>query len=165
MQRAYRSPVNETEVRRFLVLIGAALKADHSFTDSMVAGYTAVLSSPAFLYFKEKPGRLDDCALAERLSYFLWNTCPDDELRVLAARRELHRPKILRQQAERLLSDPRSRQFINAFLDYWLDLRLIAGTSPDEQLYPDYQLDDLLVESMIEETQLFSANWSNETLR
>jgi hypothetical protein len=67
----------------------------------------------------------------------------------------LHRPKILRQQAERLLSDPRSRQFINAFLDYWLDLRLIAGTSPDEQLYPDYQLADLLVESMIEETQLF----------
>jgi len=52
---------------------------------------------------------------------------------------------------------PRSRRFINAFLDYWLDLRLIAGTAPDEQLYPEYQLDDLLLESMTGETQLFFA--------
>jgi mono/diheme cytochrome c family protein len=155
MQRAYRSPVNEAEVRRMLAVVAAALKAKHNFTDSMLAGYTAVLSSPGFLYFKEKPGRLNDWALAERLSYFLWNTCPDEQLRALAARGDLRRPRVLRQQAERLLNDPRSRQFINAFLDYWLELRLIAGTAPDEELYPDYQLDDLLVESMIDETQLF----------
>src|SRR5205807_148625 len=45
--------------------------------------------------------------------------------------------------------------FVDAFLDYWLDLRLIAGTAPDEELYPDYQLDDLLAESMIGESQGF----------
>jgi hypothetical protein len=73
----------------------------------------------------------------------------------LAERGELHKPKILAQQTDRMLNDPRSRQFINAFLDYWLDLRLIEGTAPDAELYPDYQLDDLLVESMIGETQLF----------
>ena len=60
---------------------------------------------------------------------------------------------MLDRQTERLLNDPRSRQFVDAFLDYWLDLRLIAGTAPDAELYPDYQLDDLLVESVIGETQ------------
>jgi mono/diheme cytochrome c family protein len=158
MERAYRYPVPSADVDRFLGVIKGALKNGYSFTDSMIAGYTAVLSSPAFLYFHEpKPGHLDDRALAERLSYFLWNTCPDAELRDLADKRKLHRPDILRSQTERMLTDPKSRQFINAFLDYWLDLRVIAATAPDAELYPDYQLDDLLVESMSDETQLFFA--------
>jgi hypothetical protein len=155
MGQAYRGPVPAADVNRFLALIRSALKTGHSFTDAMIAGYTGVLSSPAFLYFKEKPGRLDDRALAERLSYFLWNSHPDEELRRLAEQRDLHKPAVLREQTERLLNDLRGRRFVDSFLDYWLDLRLIAGTAPDEQLYPDYQLDDLLVESMIEETQLF----------
>ena len=155
MQRAYRGPVADADVQRFLAVIHHALQAGHSFTDSMLAGYTAILSSAGFLYFNEKPGRLADGALAERLSYFLWNSSPDAELRRIAARGELHRPKILRQQTERLLNDPRSSRFVADFLNYWLDLRLIEGTAPDTELYPDYQLDDLLVESMISETQLF----------
>src|SRR5581483_10814513 len=142
-------------VQPFLNLIRESMRQGYSFTDAMIAGYTAVLSSPGFLYFKETPGRLDDFALAERLSYFLWNSCPDDELRQLAGRHQLRRPAVLWRQVDRLLDDPRSRRFINSFLDYWLDLRLIAGTAPDEQLYPEYQLDDLLVESMTAETQLF----------
>ena len=68
----------------------------------MLAGYTAVLSSPAFLYLDEKPGRLEDRAIANRLSYFLWNTAPDAELQALAKRGDLHRPKVLRQQTEDL---------------------------------------------------------------
>jgi mono/diheme cytochrome c family protein len=155
MEKAYRRPVLDADVQRFLTVVRAALKAGDNFTDSMITAYTAVLSSPGFLYFAEKPGRLEDMALAERLSYFLWNSSPDDELRQLADRGELHQSKILRQQTDRLLNDPRSRRFINAFLDYWLDLRLIAGTAPDVELYPEYQLDDLLVESMTAETQLF----------
>jgi hypothetical protein len=155
MQRAYREPVQESDVERFLSVVRSAQTEGYGFMDAMIAGYTGVLSSPAFLYLKEKPGRLDDRALAERLAYFLWNSCPDDELRQLAERGQLHRPAVLRQQTERLLDDPRSQQFVDAFLDYWLDLRLIAGVDPDAELYPDYQLDDLLVESMIGETQLF----------
>jgi hypothetical protein len=54
-----------------------------------------------------------------------------------------------------MLNDPKSRRFVDAFLNYWLDLRLIEGTAPDVELYPEYQLDDLLVESMISESQLF----------
>ena len=96
-------------------------------------------------------------ALAARLSYFLWNSEPDDALRALAQRGELRRPGVLRAQTDRLLNHPNSRKFVNAFLDYWLDLRSISATSADEELYPDYQLDDYLPESMTDETQLFFA--------
>jgi hypothetical protein len=75
----------------------------------------------------------------------------------LAARGELRKPDILRAQTERLLADPNSSRFVNAFLDYWLDLRKMDATAPDAALYPDYYLDDLLSESATAETQLFFA--------
>ena len=155
MDHVYRSPVRDEEIERFLGVVRHALESGYNFTDAMIAAYTGVLSSPAFLYFEEDPGKLQDLALAERLSYFLWNSCPDEELLQLARLGTLHESDTLRRQTDRMLNDPRSRRFIDGFLDYWLDLRLIEGTSPDEELYPDYQLDDLLVESMIGETQLF----------
>ncbi len=155
MEQAYRQPVKDADVERFTAVVRGAMKTGHDFTEAMIAGYTGVLSSPGFLYLRETPGRLDDLALAERLSYFLWNSCPDDELRGLARSGKLHRPETLRAQTERLLNDPRSDRFVGAFLDYWLDLRLITGVDPDAELYPEYQLDDLLVESMIGETQMF----------
>lgn len=154
---AYRHPVSGAETVRFAPLVSQAMAAGNSFTDSMLAAYTAVLSSPEFIGLDEKPGKLDDFALASRLSYFLWNTSPDAELRRLAERGRLHRPETLRAQTDRLLADPRSRQFVDAFLDYWIDLRKMDGTSPDTTLYPDYYLDDLLTESALEETRAFFA--------
>jgi hypothetical protein len=164
MSRAYRRPFPDEEVNRFLDIVRYAMHSGYSFTDAMVAAYTGVLCSPDFLYLADQPGRLDNWALAERLSYFLWNSCPDDELRRLAAAGDLHQPEVLRRQTDRLLNDPRSSRFIDAFLDYWLDLRLISGTAPDEQLYPDYQLDDLLTESMVAETQAFFAELVRQNL-
>jgi hypothetical protein len=157
MKRAYRDPVDDADVECFLKVTNAALKQGMSFTDAMIATDTAVLSSPGFIYFHDNPGKLSDIALAERLSYFLWNSAPDEQLRELAAQNRLHKTSVLRAQTDRLLDDARSRQFINAFLDYWLELRMIAGSAPDEELYPDYQLDDHLAESMIDETQLYFA--------
>ena len=154
---AYRRPVAETEAKRFVPLVSKAMAAGNSFTDSMIAAYTAVLSSPEFLGLDEKPGKLDDFALASRLSYFLWNTAPDAELRRLATQGRLHRPDVLKAQTDRLLADARSRQFVDAFLDYWIDLRKMDGTAPDTTLYPDYYLDDLLTESALEETRAFFA--------
>lgn len=157
IERAYRSPSREVDVQRFLRVYKNAIVEGYSFTDAMIAGYTGILCSPAFIYFDEKPGRLEGRALADRLAYMLWNTSPDNELMQLAATGELQKPDVLRQQTERLLDHPKSRQFVNAFLDYWLDLRLIEATSPDTFMYPDYELDDLLVESQLDETQLFFA--------
>ena len=155
LQRAYREPATEEDVQRFLGIINGALKSGSTFTDAMIAGYSGVLCSPAFVCLEEKPGKLDDRALAARLSYFLWNSEPDEPLRAIAARNELHQPEVLRAQTARLLANPKSRRFVDAFLDYWLDLRKENATAPDAGLYPDYYLDDLLVESATAETQLF----------
>ncbi|HXJ40724.1 MAG TPA: DUF1592 domain-containing protein, partial [Bryobacteraceae bacterium] len=108
-----------------------------------------------FVTLEEKPGRLDSYALASRLSYFLWNSEPDSTLRQLADSKQLQSAAVLRAQTKRLLGDPRSQRFVQAFLDYWLDLRKLNNTSPDESLYPDYYLDDWLVESSGDETRAF----------
>jgi hypothetical protein len=151
--RAYRRPPTETEVQRYLKIVHDRMKG--GLNEAMIAGYTAVLCSPGFLYLEETPGPLGGYALASRLSYFLWNAPPDQELRTLAAKGTLQRPEILKAQTTRLLDHPRSRDFVNAFLDYWLDLRKLGDTTPDVILYPDYYLDDLLLESALQETQLF----------
>jgi hypothetical protein len=157
IRRAYRRPTSDAEVKRFLSVVSAAMKKGNTFTDAMLAAYTAVLCSPEFLCLEEKPAQLEGHALAARLSYFLWNSPPDDELRRCADIASLANSEILRAQTDRLLDDPRSRRFVDAFLDYWLDLRKIVATAPDSGLYPDYYLDDLLAESALEETQLFFA--------
>lgn len=88
-------------------------------------GLAIVLSSPMFLYLAEPSLRskaLTDIELATRLSYFLWGTQPDSELRRLAANGSLAKPKVLGAQATRLLDDPRSRGFSDAFTYQWLGL-------------------------------------------
>ncbi len=154
-RRAYRRPVDDAEALRFLPIIEDALKQGSSFAEAMIAGYSAVLCSPQFLYLEEEPGVLDDYALASRLSYFLWNSAPDEPLRALAERGSLHRGAVLQGQVERMLDDPRSHRFVDAFLAYWLQLRKIGVSSPDPDMYPDYYLDDLLTESAEDETHAF----------
>jgi hypothetical protein len=73
-------------------------------------------------------------------------------------------PATLRAEAKRLLDHPRSRDFVNAFLDYWLDLRKLTDNTPDQTLYPESYLDDLLMESALAETQLFIAKLIRENL-
>src|ERR1043166_9074667 len=155
VRQAYRFPASDADAKRFLPVVQNALKLGNSFTDAMIAAYTALLCSPEFLYLDEKPGRLEDYELASRLAFFIWNSPPDDELRRCAEKQELRQPDVLRAQTERLLSDAKSRRFVEAFLDYWLDLRKIIATAPDGNLYSDYYLDDLLTESALEETRSF----------
>lgn len=156
--RAYRRPVDEGDVRLFLGLVDRELDSGQGFTAAMLAGYTAILSSPKFITIEENPGRLDDWALATRLSLFLWNSIPDEALRDRAARGELHRPDVLRAETERMLDDPRAARFVEAFLDYWLDLRRVDETSPSTTLYSDYAIDDALEEAALAETRLFFAD-------
>ena len=156
LPRAYRRPVLESDTQIFLKLFHQHFGAmKFSFADSMLATYTAILSSPEFVYIDEAPGKLDDFGLATRLAFFLWNSEPDPALRERARRGELHRPEVLREETERLLRHPKSARFMDAFLDYWLELRKMDETSPDEKLYNDYYLDDSLVEAAQAETRLF----------
>jgi hypothetical protein len=145
-------------------VVTAALASQISFQEAMFAGYTAILCSPEFLCLEERVGHLEDSAIATRLSLFLWNSLPDAELRQLAEEGKLNDKAILKKQVRRLLDDDRSMQFIDAFLAYWLDLRKINDTSPDERLYPDYYLDDSLVDAALNETQLFFRELIRENL-
>src|SRR4051812_512757 len=157
IQAAYRRPVEEPEVQRFLGLFQREFDLGSGFARSMLTAYTGVLVSPGFVFVEEKPGRLDDWALATRLSLFLWNSTPDSALRARAERGELHEPEVLRAETKRLLRDPRSRRFVDAFTDYWLDLRKIDDTSPSATIYNDYELDEPLKLASLDETQLFFA--------
>jgi len=155
VRKAVRRPVGEEDLGRYLGVVNRALEAGLPFSEALIAGYSAVLCSPGFVCLEEKPGRLDDFALASRLSYFLWNSPPDAALRDAAERGDLRNPDRMRSQAARLIDDVRSRRFVDAFIDYWLDLRRVNATSPDAALYPDYYLDDLLVESADEEPRAY----------
>ena len=155
LARAYRYPAEESDVQEFLALVEERRRAGLSFAEAMLAGYTAILASPGFVFLEEQPGKLDDTAVATRLALFLWNSPPDEALRVLATRGELRQPEVLRRETERLLADPRARRFHRAFLDYWIDLRKIEDSTPSTTLYNDYYLDDALVEASVLEPQLF----------
>jgi hypothetical protein len=164
MTRAYRRPVRDEHFERMLALFHDQLDKGYGFARSLMAAYTAVLASPGFVFVEEQPGRLDDYALATRLALFLWNSPPDAELRELAERGELKDPNKLRAQAERLLADPRSTRFVEAFTDYWLDLRKLDDTSPSPTLYNDYELDDPLKLAAVAETRLYVAELLREDL-
>ncbi len=153
--RTYRRPVRADEADRFIALVEDRRAAGLSFAESMLAGYTAVLASPGFIFLDDQPGPLDDHALATRLALFLWNSPPDAALRARADRGEINRPEVLRAETERMLADPRSHRFREAFLDYWLDLRKLEDSTPSTTLYNDYYLDDALAEAAVAETRLF----------
>ena len=84
-------------------------------SDAMIAGYTAVLCSPGFLYLEEPVGKLDDHQLANRLSYFLWASQPDWELRKTADDGSLLKPEVLAAQTKRMLRDPKTTALAKEF--------------------------------------------------
>jgi mono/diheme cytochrome c family protein len=153
--RAYRRPTTDADAGLFIKLFDQQHAAGLSFTEAMFAAYTAILASPGFVFLDEAPGPLDDHALATRLALFLWNSEPDAALRARADRGELRQPAVLRAETERMLEDPKSRRFVEAFLDYWVDLRKMEDTTPSTTLYNDYYLDDSLTEATVLETQLY----------
>lgn len=153
LTRAMRRPVDDATLAYSRAVFQALLDEGEEFHAALRNTYKAILSSPCFFYFDERPGALDDHAVASRLSYFLWSTLPDDELAAVAARGELRKPEVLRAQVERMLDDDRAQRFIDNFTGQWLELRKINDTSPDRGMYREF--DDFLLWSMPWETRLY----------
>lgn len=153
LPRAFRRPVASDEVRRYVGLVMARLEEGDLFEVAMRMAYKAALCSADFLFLKEPAGALDDWAVAARLSYFLWNSMPDDQLVALAAKGRLHDKTVLGGQVERMLKDPKAERFIEDFTNQWLDLADIDETTPDKKLYPEFRR--ILHDSMVAETRAF----------
>jgi hypothetical protein len=149
--RLYRRDLNEQELSASVKNYMEAVDAGMPLKQAFVTEVAAMMTAPDFLCVVENPGRLTEFALASRLSYFLWNSTPDEELLEVARNGQLSDPQVLRAQTERLLRDAKSERFVKDFLDQWLGLWGIDNTTPDKDLYPEY--DDLLKFSSVMETQ------------
>ncbi len=152
-RRAYRRTVTADDVAPFVAVVQAKMAGGYTFEPAIRAALKGVLISPEFLFLREQPGKLDDFALANRLSYFLWSTMPDEELFALAEQQKLSQPQMLRQQVERMLAHRKAATFTESFAGQWLGLREIDATEPSHVVYPEF--DHLLKVSMIRETELF----------
>lgn len=125
---AYRRPLTSGESAELRQLYDKLRREELPHDQAVRLTLARVLVSPAFLYRAEqpapgnKPALVNDWELATRLSYFLWSSAPDAELRSVAARGELHQPDVLVQQARRMLRDPRVRRLATEFACVWLHI-------------------------------------------
>ena len=153
LPKAFRRPVADDVRKAYVAKVDGRLKAGDCFETAMRWAYRAALCSPDFLYLVEPAGKLDDHALACRLSYFFWNSKPDSALTALADAGKLRDSATLNSEVERLLKDPKSQRFIDDFLGQWLKLRNIATNDPDRMIYPEHS--PYLQDSMVAETRAY----------
>lgn len=153
---AYRRPVNSDEFDRAWRIVESRRAAGRSPIDAFADGVTAILCSPAFLYLEaaDEKDRLSSHGLATRLSYFLWSSTPDQELRNLAESGKLRQPEVLIAQVDRMLNDDRADAFVEGFLNSWLTLRDLGATPPDRTAFRSFYHYDL-DSAMRQETRLF----------
>lgn len=152
-RRVFRQPASDEQLASYVGIVRAACDEGVEFPQALRIGYRAMLCSPRFLYLTEEPGKLDDHAIAARLSYFLSGSTPDAELSSLADAGQLRQRDVLRRQVERLLAGERGRRFVADFAAQWLDLELIDFTEPDAKLFPDF--DAIVQNSMLDETHAY----------
>ena len=142
--RAYRRPIGEQDLTELLAYYRDGFEAG-GFEEGIRTAITGILASPYFLYRAERvpPGlaageiyAIDDLELAAKLSFFLWNTIPDEELLTLGIEGSLSDPEVLEQQIDRLLADPRSATLASNFVHQWLDMKRLNDVVPDRDVYP-----------------------------
>jgi mono/diheme cytochrome c family protein len=157
-KRAYRRPVTNDDIAELMQYYADGVKegglrspgsqgeSSSTFESGIRAGITGTLASPFFLYRGErvpaglKPGEkypITDLELASKLSFFLWNSIPDDELIDLASRNKLSDPASLDKQVRRMLADPRSKMLASNFVYQWLDMQRLDQIVPDRDVFPN----------------------------
>ena len=155
MNRAYRRPVSVEEVETIVRFFKTVRPDFPTFEGAMIEALSLVLIRPEFLYMMEPSGDekrpVNQWELASRLSYFLWSTMPDSGLVELAEQQKLANPKIMVEQVQRMLEDPRSDRFFRQFSEQWLQLKNMESVSIHPKLYPDFDerlRDDMKRESI-----------------
>jgi mono/diheme cytochrome c family protein len=142
--RAFRGRQPEPAfLDRLLAIYEQERVAGRPFREAVTESLATMLSSPHFLYLAEptesqKRRPLDGLELASRLSYFLWSGPPDDALLESARSGELLTPEGRAAQIDRMLDDPRSRQFVTAFTHQWLGVERLDFYQFKDSVYPRY---------------------------
>jgi hypothetical protein len=145
LPRAFRRPAREGETDQFLAFFERAQQRGEPFDQAVLFALQGVLMSPHFLFRLEEPNPdarprlVGEYEMASRLSYFLWTSMPDDQLFRLAAEGKLNQPDTLRDQAVRMLKDPKAREFAESFVEQWLGTRELGrNIKPDRTLHQTY---------------------------
>ena len=124
--RAWRRPLTEREKESLRAFYRQMMTAEPDHTKAIKAVLTRVLVSPEFLYRVEEPAEvaaakpLSGYELATRISYLIWSSIPDTELRRAAAAGELSNPALMKVQVKRMLADPKARRMSAEFFGQWL---------------------------------------------
>ncbi|MBI4476008.1 MAG: DUF1592 domain-containing protein, partial [Acidobacteria bacterium] len=159
--QAFRRTATDSDLNALMALYRKGA-AEGGFEAGVRLALEGILASPRFVFrFEERPPaarpgsvyRLDDSALASRLSFFLWATGPDEELLRAAEARQLSTETGLEQQVRRMLADRRSEVLASRFAAQWLRLQDLETINPDVRFYPDF--DEQLKSAMRRETDLF----------
>lgn len=133
--KLFRRPVGDGELVRFYDVAKKSYETDQNVFNAVQSALTMMLCSPKFLYKYEGDSRdLDDYAIASRLSYFLWNTLPDDRLVKLASEEKLKDASVRSAEALRMLEDPKAQRFSADFTEQWLELHRIDVVNPQAEL-------------------------------
>lgn len=137
--KAFRRPVNEIELNAIFAVWQNSYNASRDFRRSIKDALLVVLTSPQFLFLIEnsaspEPEDIDAWELASKLSYFLWNTSPDQKLLELASKNILR--ESLDAEIERMIRDPRFGQCVREFVSQWLSLDKFDVVSIDARRYP-----------------------------
>lgn len=154
--RAFRRPVTDVELDRLCQIAALVEKDKQPIERSLQIGIQAILCSPNFLFRVERDtrdGKLGSYEIASRLSYFIWNSTPDDRLLELASKDALTNPVTLAKEAKRLLADPRSHTLGENFASQWLNLRKLNTSQPDPKQFPEFN--EKLRAAMFTETRMF----------
>jgi mono/diheme cytochrome c family protein len=159
--RAYRRPVSAAEIDRLMAFAALSLSQDGESRDkATMLPMRAALMSPDFLFRIERDSDveshgaalpLNEFELANRLSYFLWSSMPDDELFRLAREKKLREG--LDEQVHRMLRDPKAKALTQNFAGQWLEIRGLGQVRRDPALFPAFT-PGLLI-AMKEETERF----------
>ena len=141
--RSYRRPIDGKELKYLLKLFQQADRQGLPFDEAVGRSLKAVLVSPNFLFRLEKGSdtepRIDDYALASRLSYFVWLSMPDETLFDLAREGRLREPDVVRDQIRRMIRDPKAVAFSSRFISQWLgSVELGRSAKPDSGVFPEY---------------------------
>ncbi|MFT5467647.1 MAG: hypothetical protein ACI8UO_002753 [Verrucomicrobiales bacterium] len=137
LRRAFRSPVDEDTLERFMAFAETQIAAGADFTEVMKTLVGAVFASPEFLYLYDG-GETSDFDLASRLSFFFWGSVPDDELLDLAETGKLRDPKVLGEQIDRMLNDDRISRFCDSFPGQWMQLDRLISSLPNQENFSHF---------------------------